>query len=353
MVQCKRNIVRWSWVAGCLLTLEISVLLISLGSNAGEPLEPSSLGRLKENVLLSASDSLSLTTFLPLVQRNETWRPFSDDSPWNIPIPPDPEIDPNSDAMIAEFHKSWYPAFWTNIYTYTVPVWTANSSTPEYKVTCTHGYCGPEFDNVPIPDEAVPDPGSDAHMLILDFERHKSWDMFRAEKSQDGSWKAEFGTTFDLNGDGVKPYGWGSARGSGFPLAAGLIYVDEVKAGHIRHALVMAYDWPRDCLVYPASTNCGLSSDQNAIPIGGRLQLDPSLDLDTLGLSPGAKVVARAMQEYGLYVGDNGWGLSLFAESYYGKPEDPWAGLLSENDLVNIPIDRLRVLKLGELRCDP
>jgi hypothetical protein len=156
-----------------------------------------------------------------------------------------------------------------------------------------------------------------------------------------------------LNGDGVKPYGWGSARGSGFPLAAGLIYADEVKAGHIPHALVMSYDWPRGCLVYPASTNCGQSSDSNAIPIGAHLQLDPTLNLDTLGLRPGAKVVARAMQEYGLYVGDNGYGLSLYAESFYGKPQSPWIGLLRENDLVKIPIDRLRVLKLGQLRCDP
>jgi hypothetical protein len=337
---------------GFLLALEIIVLLAGTRSHAGGPLGLESWRETGEPALLAASSSF--TAFLPLVKRSATWRPFSDDSPWNVPIPPDPEIDPRSDAMVADLLESWSPVFWTNIYTYTVPVWMADSSTPEHKVVCTDGYCGADFDHVPIPDGAVPDPGSDAHMLILDLERQKSWDLWLAHRAADGSWTAGFGTTFDLDGDGVKAYGWGSARGSGFPLAAGLIYADEVKAGHIRHALVMAYDWPRNCLVYPpASTNCGLSTDSDAIPIGARLQLDPSLNLDTLGLSPGAKVVARAMQEYGLYVGDNGWGLSLYAESFYGKPTDEWAGLLDENDLVEIPIDRLRVLKLGELRCDP
>jgi hypothetical protein len=349
----RKKILGWFWVTSCVLILEIMVVLVGSQSHAQEPLVLGNWDRSNENTWLIRASS-NFTTFLPLVLQGGTWRPFSDASPWNIPIPANPETDPNSPAMIANLQQSSSPVFWTNIYTYTVPVWKANSSTPRYHVTCTDGYCGPDFDQVPIPDEAVPDPGSDAHMLILDLEQHKSWDMWNAHKLSDGSWQAGFGTTFDLTENGVKPYGVGSARGSGFPLAAGLIFADEVKAGHVRHALVMAYDWPRDCLVHPpASTNCGLSSDPNSIPIGAHLQLDPSLDLDTLNLSPGAKVVARAMQEYGLYIGDNGWGLSLFAESFYGKPANLWDGLLRENDLVKIPIDRLRVLKLDELRCDP
>ncbi len=343
------ELVRWAictMLAGFLLLL----LFAFQGTGAESPV-PGGPGSLSTDG--SPTPLGDYRMFLPLVMRSETWRPFSDDSPWNIPIPANPKIDPNSSAMIAHLQQSSSPVFWINIYTYTVPVWMADSSTPEYKVTCTQGYCGPDFDHVPIPDGAVPDPGNDAHMLILDLGRHTSWDLWLAQRSPNGSWTAGFGTTFDLNGDGVKPYGQGSARGSGFPLAAGLIYADEVRAGHIRHALVMGYDWPRNCLVYPASTNCGLSTDPNAIPIGARLQLDPSLNLDSLGLSPGARVVARAMQEYGLYIGDNTYGLSLYAESFYGKPVDGWAGLLRENDLVGIPIDRLRVLELGELRCDP
>jgi hypothetical protein len=334
---------------GCLLTLAIVVLLDSPGDPIKRSVPTSDSGQPATNVALTASGSFTL--FLPIIQR-EIWRPFSDSSPWNTPIPINPEIDPNSDAMIDNLQSSAEPEFWVNIYRYTVPVWVADSSTPQYAVPCTDGNCW-YFDHVPIPDEAVPDPGSDAHMLILDYAQHKSWDMWLARKLQDGSWIAGYGTTFDLNGEGVKAYGLGSARGSGFPLAAGLIYAQEVQAGHIRHALIMAYDWPRHCVVYPASTNCGLSSSPNAIPVGARLQLDPALDLNTLNLRPAAKVIARAMQEYGLYVGDNSHGTSLYAESFYGKPTNPWVGVLNENDLLNIPVDRLRVLKLGQVNCNP
>ncbi len=332
-----------------ILGLVITLALFS--SLAGEPM--ASAGSDQPEGLTLPGASGALTMYMPIVGRAGTWRPFSDDSPWNRTILAQPAVDPNSTQMIAHLMQSSSPVFWVNIYTYTVPIWTADGSTPEYAVTCTEGNCSPDLDRVPIPDQAVPDPGSDAHMLIVDLNRHMSWDMWWAHKQSDGSWKAGFGTAFDLLGDGVKPFGLGSARGSGFPLAAGLVYLEEVKAGHIRHALVMAYDWPRGCLVYPASTNCGLSSDPDAIPIGAHLQLDPSLDLDTLGLHPAARVIARAMQEYGLYVGDNGHGLSLYAESFYGKSLDPWAGLLGEDDLIRIPVHRLRVLKLGTLRCEP
>ncbi len=336
-------------ILGCLLMLEITILLASQINPAKWSMRSSHSDEPTANTKLVASGSF--TVFLPIIQR-QTWRPFSDNSPWNTLIPIDPEIDPNSGAMINNLQSSSDPEFWINLNKYTVPVWVANASTPQYKVPCTDGNCH-DFDHVPIPGEAVPDPEHDAHMLILDLAQHKSWDMWHAQKLSDGSWIAGYGTTFDLNGEGVKAYGQGSARGSGFPLAGGLIYAQEVQAGHIRHALIMAYDWPRNCVVYPASTSDGLSSSPNAIPEGARLQLDPSLDLNTLNLSPAAKVIARAMQEYGLYVGDNSHGISLYAESFYGKPTNPWAGLLSENDLSNIPIDRLRVLKLGQVNCAP
>jgi len=146
--------------------------------------------------------------FLPLVLQSETWRPFSDASPWNIPIPANPDIDPNSEAMIGHLLTSKSPGTWINIYADAVPIWIANSSTPRYKVCETDGRCWPSFAQVPIPNEAVPDPGSDHHMLILDFEQHKSWDWWRAQKLSDGSWVVGSGTTFDLDGNGVKPIAW-------------------------------------------------------------------------------------------------------------------------------------------------
>ena len=39
--------------------------------------------------------------------------------------------------------------------------------------------------------------------------------------------------------------------------------------------------------------------------MGVRLQLDPELDLESLGLSREVKVIARALQSYGMFNGDS------------------------------------------------
>jgi hypothetical protein len=41
------------------------------------------------------------------------------------------------------------------------------------------------------------------------------------------------------------------------------------------------------------------------MPMGSRLQLDPSLDVATLGLETGEEMIARALQLYGAYIVDS------------------------------------------------
>ncbi len=102
----------------------------------------------------------------------------------------------------------------------------------------------------------------------------------------------------------------------------------------------------------PASTGHpanGLVSPDRGIPCGGRVQLDPSLDLDSLGLSPAARVIARALQEYGAYVGDFSGSINVYAD---GSPDAraAWAGgVLSTDSTTGIPLDRLRVIEWGTL----
>mgnify|MGYP006291703015 CR=1 FL=1 len=264
--------------------------------------------------------------YLPLVRGNRGgWRPFSDDSPWNVPIGPDPAIDPNSDAMIASLEPSANEGgFWVNLEEWTIPVYYADDGTPVYDVPCDNDWevCGSGFgSDVPIPYGAMPDSSSDAHMAVVDLSRDLSWDMFRA-RPYDGGWVVEWGYLFDLTSDGVHPDGIGSARAAGFPLLAGLIRMEEIQRGYIDHALVMAYETPRSGVyVYPASTVYGASGDENTIPMGGRLQLDPTIDVEALELSDAAKVVARALQEYGVYLVDYAGSLVLYGEVLYGKPE--------------------------------
>jgi hypothetical protein len=94
--------------------------------------------------------------------------------------------------------------------------------------------------------------------------------------------------------------------------------------------------------VFPASTTDGDSEAELLIPEGARLQLDPALDVEELGLSPEAEVIARALQIYGAYVCDNAGTLALYAQQ--NAPE--WDGLLTFDLLRGVPVDRLLVLEL-------
>jgi len=77
--------------------------------------------------------------------------------------------------------------------------------------------------------------------------------------------------------------------------------------------------------------------------VGQRLQLDPSLDVNTLNLTPASKLAAIAMQKYGLiFTKTNGKGYnSIYAERLEDKA-DPWGDTFGGP--LDIPLDRLRVI---------
>jgi hypothetical protein len=173
------------------------------------------------------------------------------------------------------------------------------------------------------------------------------------------AWQADLCATADLTGSGVRTpaatanpwYAAHGARACGFPLVAGLIRVDEVKAGAIEHALVVAYPGiMKDKYMSPASTPSaiGVATTAAGMPCGARIQLDPSVDVTQLGLSPAGVVVARALQKYGAYVGDYSGALSLYAEN---SPEAQayWSsGVLDVYELRDkLDLRKLRVLPYG------
>ncbi|MBF0565696.1 MAG: hypothetical protein HQK89_10670, partial [Nitrospirae bacterium] len=211
---------------------------------------------------------------------------------------------------------------------------------------------------LPIPDGVWPDPMSDAHMLLVDPKARKSWDFSRARKMSNG-WMASTIAVWDLNGPGFRaPFkgnNWWTygSRGSGFPLIAGLIRPEEIEAGEIKHALVFASPINRRSssaggkseLCSPtASRTDAAENGTQFIAEGARLQLDPSLNLDTLNLSPATKIIARAMQKYGMYDGDNASDLVIYFQNL-GPDGGKWKNYNMFQDLQNIPIDKFRVLK--------
>ncbi|PIW37246.1 MAG: hypothetical protein COW24_01185 [Candidatus Kerfeldbacteria bacterium CG15_BIG_FIL_POST_REV_8_21_14_020_45_12] len=296
-------------------------------------------------------------------------RPFTEDSIWNTPIDDNPKIEEKSDLMIDTIEDGYsLGRLFLNVEQWTVPIYYADNSTPTYVVDCTSG-CGPGFTGslgyetaaMPIPDNAEPDDTSDGLMTVVNVETGYSYDYFQAEK-KGKNWTTAGGFRFDLSDDGVQEISATStgARGAGFPLMAGLVHRDEILQGHIPHALVMAVDYPKaGSFVWPASAEDGRSEENYAIPEGARIQLNPDLDVDSLGLNRTGTIIARALQEYGAFIGDNSDGLSIYVEGRYAKSPE-WENdatgeesIISMEDINDIPLDQLRVLEMGELLTNP
>ncbi|MFH1074083.1 MAG: hypothetical protein V1752_03245 [Candidatus Firestonebacteria bacterium] len=292
----------------------------------------------------------------------KTWRPFSKYSPWNTVVSKNPKIDPNSKKMIADlFLTNSYPdqpagKLGASIRKWSIPVYEVEDKKVKWSkinYSLFHKFCHPQFliKKAPIPTGALPDPEGDSHMTIMNKSKTKCWDFWSLKKFN-GKWLARSGREFDLKGKGVLKPGEGACRAAGFPLIAGLIRPEEIKQGKIEHALVFGYNRPkRGVYVYPASNTDGTSTRAGAIPEGARLQLDPALDLDKLKLKPAAKIIAKALQEYGMYLGDSSGGFAVYGEVFPGK-KSKWEGILDNFDLFNIPTEKFRVLKLPKLHSE-
>ena len=88
-------------------------------------------------------------------------------------------------------------------------------------------------------------------------------------------------------------------------------------AGSIDHAIRVTVPESQNDYVWPARHAASDSGDAALPPMGLRLRLRGDADLS--GLGPQARIVAEAMQTYGVIVADNGsaWYLS-------GAPDDRW-----------------------------
>lgn len=299
------------------------------------------------------------------------WRPFSSTSPWNTPIPSNPALDPSSAAFIADLSSltgQGQQALSVNIQGYSIPVYYVDSSVPFVNVMAALGGTGfrtgapnegdvPGSGTAPIPAGATPAAGTDRHLCVVDKTAEMSWDLYNADDSS-GGWTAGLAASMDLTSDGVRPptadspwWAGQGARACGFPLIAGLITVDEVKAGKIEHALVLAYPHIRSrYYTPPASTAQGTTTEAiqtRGIECGGQIQLDPTLDLSTLGLSPTGLMIAKALQTYGAFVGDYSGAISLYADESATAQAYWSSGVLGNGEVNKIPLTSLRVLKLG------
>jgi hypothetical protein len=308
----------------------------------------------------------------------EDRRFFSPSSFWNQPIAENPQIDPRNDHFILLLKKECTgPFFKINLKAWTIPIYNVDEATPTFSVKRhylskeeqkkwnttreTYGH-GREFESepVPIPYDAQADPLEDAHCALVDWKNGIAWDMWGLAKNSDGSWTSKTGMRYSINGDGAfdtKQFNikngesihyYGPSRAAGVPAIAGLIMYHEIVKGEINHKLacatrVNAYQEH----VFPALWTDGFI--KGGIPEGSVIQLDPALDLSKFNLFPEERVIAKAMQQYGMVVVDIAGANTLYGEGLWSKPGKTWDGKVREinGGISSIPLENYRVLKIN------
>jgi hypothetical protein len=247
---------------------------------------------------------------------------FPPDNPWNRNIATAP-LHPDSAAIVARIQSIGgdflHPDFGENP-DYGIPYVVVPETQPLVAITFT-AY-GDESDPGPYPIppnapvEGGPAAGGDRHVLVV---RQGTCDLFELGRAfpSGGGWEATVGARFDLNSNALRPAGWTSADAAGLPILAGLVRYEEVAAGEVKHAIRITFDQTRRGYILPATHFASSRTDPLLPPMGMRLRLKATFD--TSQLTGQARVIAVAMQRYGVIVADNGsnW-------FFQGAPNPGW-----------------------------
>jgi len=278
-------------------------------------------------------------------------RAYSRASPFSTPIGARVRVDPHSAEKLAALASAIEGrGFVVALRRWTVSVFFTEAGTVYRRIPLTASWAPRRLSTpVPLPARARPDPSDDGHMVVVDPVRGCEYDFYAARRSEAGRWSAGWQTRLSVDGRGTVGNG-PSTRASGFGLLAGLIFPGELARGRIDHALVFSSPLVRaGSPVAPATESAGGSSNPNGLPMGTRVRLNPKLDLSTLSLTRYERTIARALKVYGMYLGDTGGTLSLYAVHPRSYVTDPYRRIFPGAEpypsLGNIPLGQLQVLR--------
>jgi hypothetical protein len=252
---------------------------------------------------------------------------FPPDNPWNTDISTN-AVHPRSEVFINSIgrDKNLHPDFG--------PLWQGRPNGIPYvvvrgdqpKVPITFSYGGESDPGpYPVPDDAPieggPDARGDRHVLVIDRDNHRLYELFKAYKvpgPAGSGWKAGSGAIFDLSTNGLRPKGWTSADAAGLPIFPGLVRYDEVvEKGELTHAVRFTCEKTQRGFISPARHFASSSNDPNLPPMGLRLRL--KADYDISNFPKNVQVILRGLKKYGMLLADNGgdWFIT-------GAPDPRW-----------------------------
>ena len=299
---------------------------------------------------------------------------FARTTPWNTKLPANVPLAPDSAAIVHNIELDKHNNFGTwgiNTDTYSTPIFYVGRHTPVQRWTYSDCLNMPQLGPViadslaavPTPADLIASQGTDESTTIYQPSTDTYWDFWRAEKDASGHWSACWGGKIEhySRNPGIfaNPLG---ATATGLPLGAFTIRISELQRGHIDHAINLVTVRTRaNCSSWPATRDDGNTAGDDIPCEGQRFRLDPSFDVNTL-YSPAARIIARAMQQYGLILTDKGGAVVTYAEdprpymAAHGGT-DPYQALMDPDNLLppgtakyvilgQIPIDRLQALPL-------
>ncbi|MFN4242340.1 MAG: hypothetical protein ACK4PI_03790 [Tepidisphaerales bacterium] len=269
-------------------------------------------------------------------------RPYGPAAPWNVPLaglPRHPESDFWVDRLWNRTTADRPGNFNVGGFdSYGFPVYDAAEATMQATVRLRH----PDWGNLhgrAVPWNPVwkPARGSDGQVIVLDHATGREWNL----------WQVEFDGTVLHAGNGslvdgdfrTKEDGFRPSRGCGIPYLAMLLRPEEVMQGHVRHALAMPIKNPHAELFVPPATKTDGDrfGTPDGVPEGMRFGLDVTDDeidawvaslpaeLDP-ALRFSARIIARALREYGWIISDNSGGAFFQCESNE-TAADKWKAL--------------------------
>ncbi len=252
---------------------------------------------------------------------------FPADNAWNQPVDT-AQVDPNSAAIINGIGATgaFHPDFGAN--------WNGGPfGIPYIVVSGTQGKVPVSFDYAsesdpgpyPIPPNAPIEGGAistgDRHVIIVDRDNWKLYELFYAFPQSDGSWRAGSGAVFDLSSNALRPAGWTSADAAGLAILPGLVRYEEVAAGAINHAVRFTVSRTRRAYISPARHWASSDTSSLRAPMGMRVRLKAGVNISTYPAS--AQTILRALKKYGMIVADNGsnWYVSGTADARWNDTE--------------------------------
>lgn len=257
------------------------------------------------------------------------FRAFTSDSWWNTPVPDDAPSHPRASDILRymstaqESGEGCVRLAGAGGSQWGQPVYWAQPDDPTYRVSVDKDDPPPELQALRIPGGALAADNNDGSMTLFDVERGYVVALTDASYDADSdSWRASGATVTYLDSNGLDvrtgqasdQRNRGSHRGNN--AAVMMARFDEVEAGRIEHVLKVASGPdPSSRAVFPMVGSDGDSADPSAPPQGLRFRIKPSVDLESLGLPRQALVIARALQDYGFYIGDSGGVTALKLEN--------------------------------------